>query len=197
MRRERGEVSIQECAWASLALTEPGWLGGNPWQREAGEPRSTPPSLFLAVSPTLVSVSSFQSARLCLMQSGHSQPVCHKNIIQPGRHSYGERGLCHTGRAWKTAEPTSPHFCCCWQSALRKPFRWQVRKAIHSDSSAINTQSEEGVLWSRELTTVWGSTPARWLFSNTEMLTDQLQVWPYQTLSSAHWSGGLCVVLLK
>lgn len=150
MRRERGEVSIQECAWASLALTEPGWLGGNPWQREAGEPRSTPPSLFLAVSPTLVSVSSFQSARLCLMQSGHSQPVCHKNIIQPGRHSYGERGLCHTGGAWKTAEPTSPHFCCCWQSALRKPFRWQVRKAIHSDSSAINTQSEEGVLWSGE-----------------------------------------------
>lgn len=42
-----------------------------------------------------------------------------KNIIQPGRLSNGETGLCQTGGAWKTAEPTSPHFCYCWQSAAK------------------------------------------------------------------------------
>lgn len=47
---ERGEVSTQECAWASLGLTQPRW--GNPWQREAGETRSIPPSLPPFFSPT-------------------------------------------------------------------------------------------------------------------------------------------------
>lgn len=52
--RERSEVSIQECAWASLGLTQPRWLGGNPWQRETGEPRSTPPALSLSLTAPLL-----------------------------------------------------------------------------------------------------------------------------------------------
>lgn len=103
-------------------------------------PFSLPPLPPLSVSLSFPSRLSFQSVHLCLELRSPSQPVCHKNIIQPGRHCNGETGLCQTGGAWKTAEPTSPHFCslqCSQKSPVsstvfslnsEKPSRQQVWK---------------------------------------------------------------------
>lgn len=82
-------------------LTQPRWLGGNPWLRESGgTPFNTSSSLppyslslyiFITLFFSLWFASSFESVCLCLWPLTRSQCVCHKNIIQPGRHSEGEQ----------------------------------------------------------------------------------------------------------
>lgn len=99
-----------------------------------GGTRSTPPALTLPPSllcslslsfPSRLPCPFTQSVFVSCPRAAAASLSAIKNIIQPGRHSNGETGLCQTGGAWKTAEPTSPHFCCCcrccWQSAAKSP----------------------------------------------------------------------------
>lgn len=72
---ERGEVSVQECAWASLGSTRPRWLGGNPWQGEAGKPRSPPSALSLHITAPL--------PLLCRLAASFSRSVI-VSRLQPG-----------------------------------------------------------------------------------------------------------------
>lgn len=122
--RERGEVSVQECAWASL------WVDtGQMTEREslAKGSRGTPSNTSSPVSLPFPSLLSFPFCLSCpltlsiLVSSTQLSASLSaiKNIIQPGRHSNGETGSCQTAGAWKTAEPTPPPRCC-WPKVARE-----------------------------------------------------------------------------